>query len=143
MPSIHAPKQPGMELFTATWRFVQVGEAGARGREPAVLSALHALQCWRLGHLGRAFRFVNACPFVWDERPHARLVHFHRDLCAETELIHLCHAHRVNASAVRLQQIPTWLFAEVGDAFLKLRRIDPDLADQYEKTRSERRRRRR
>lgn len=93
-----------MESITATWSFVRPGKADRVGRGPLVLDALHALQCWRVGHPGRMFRFVRPSPFARADGLSARLLCLPQDELAYGELDRWCHEHKVQVLAARLQQ---------------------------------------
>lgn len=86
-----------MEPLSATWSFIRPWEVADTRRCPLVLDALHALQCWRVGHPGRMFRFVRSSPFFSTDRLSARLLYLSDDELADGELTHWCVEHKVQA----------------------------------------------
>jgi hypothetical protein len=93
-----------MESLTATWRFARPRTADRAERGPLVLDTLHALQCWRVGHPGRMFRFVRPSPFACTEGLAARLLSLAPDELAYGELDRWCHEHQVQVVAAKRQQ---------------------------------------
>lgn len=86
-----------MQTSEAMWRFVRTPwSGGAWG--PLGLDALHALQCWRVGHPGRAFKLVRGSPFQAPNQMRVRLTHGQLDAEADTDLRLWCHQHSVAAS---------------------------------------------
>jgi hypothetical protein len=88
-----------MEPVQTTWKFTRT----SRPAGPAAvirLDALHALQSWRIGSPGRAYRLIRSSPFQWTDQLQARLTHQTSDLDAETDLAEWCTRHCVSASAL-------------------------------------------
>ena len=93
-----------MESLTAIRSFARPAKANRAQRGPLVLDALHALQCWRVGHPGRMFRFVRPSPFACSESLSARLLCLPSDEHAYGELDRWCHEHEVQVLVARLRQ---------------------------------------
>lgn len=85
-----------MESVQSTWKFCRKETGPAR--EPTSLGALHALQAWRRGHPGRAYRIVRGTPFVHIDQLVARLALSADDLSADTDLSTCCTRQRLQSS---------------------------------------------
>jgi hypothetical protein len=84
----------------AIWTFVRT-EPSRRPHGPVGLDALHALQCWRVGHPGRAFKLVRGSPFQSTDQIRVRLTHGLLDAGADTDLRLWCHQHSVAGSSLQ------------------------------------------
>lgn len=83
-----------MQSLEAIWRFFRTPPPG-RTCGPVSLDALHALQCWRVGHPGRAFKLVRTSPFQPSDQVRARLSHGLLDQGADEDLRLWCTQHSV------------------------------------------------
>ena len=88
-----------MQSLEANWRFVRTPPSG-KACGPVSLDALHALQCWRVGHPGRAFKLVRSSPFQPSDQVRARLSHGLLDQGADEDLRLWCRQHSVAAAAL-------------------------------------------
>ena len=88
-----------MQSSEAIWSFARTSPPAKLSR-PIGLDALYALQCWRVGHPGRAFRLVRDSPFQAADRVQARLTHGLLDGGADADLRLWCGQHNVAASAL-------------------------------------------